>query len=82
MVKCKVKILSVTQGNEQLETKINEFLDTIDVRQILKIDYAFTTVSSGYQNQNISYPRSCMITYVGLDDIRELKLDTLLNSKI
>ena len=79
MVKCKVKVFSVTSGNDRLETQVNEFLDTVDVRQILKIDYQFTTAVTP---SSIFYPRSCMITYIGYDDIRELKLDTLLNSKI
>ena len=51
----------------ELNERVNKFLKTIDARQIIKID----------SNVNTSN-RYCAITYLELDDIRDIKLDMLI----
>lgn len=71
MAKAKVKVLhdSVDLG---LERKVNEFLQTIDVLQVLKIQYCQS--ESQYQ-----HAYSCMIVYLeNFEDIRDIKLDKIL----
>lgn len=65
MINAKVKILT-SSYTEDLETAVNEFLETIDIRQVVKMDFTAT----GDANKRIY----CNITYVGIDDIREAKI--------
>lgn len=58
----------------RLQEEMNEFLETIDVRQILKTEYS--TAAS-----NSSYRYTAIIYYVELDDIRDVKLDNVLEIK-
>ena len=70
MINAKVKILTASY-TEDLEKSVNEFLETIDIRQVVKMDFTAT----GDDNKRIY----CNITYVGIDDIREAKIDNILD---
>ena len=50
-----------------LEDEVNQFLCTIDIRQIIKISYNST-----------DQEYSCMILYVESDDLRDIKIDNVL----
>lgn len=57
------------EGNYiDIENAVNGFLSKIDVRQIIKIE---TTVDKSYN--------FCAITYISFEDIRDLKIQTLIN---
>ena len=72
MVNAKVKIFNASTSND-LETLINDFLDKIDIRQVVKMDY---------QVSGDSTKRSYMlITYIDFEDIRDIKIDNILNIK-
>ena len=77
MINAKVKIFN-EDYSLHLENSINEFLKTIDVRQIIKTEYS-TSMSAG-PHQTI---RSCsaIIYYVELADIRDIKIDNVLEIK-
>jgi hypothetical protein len=61
-----------------LESELNKFLKTIDVRQIIKTEYS-TGISAGqYDTKRLSY---VIIYYVGLDDIRDVKINNVLEVK-
>lgn len=77
MIKAKVKIFNEEQAFS-LERAVNNFLETIDVRQIIKTEYS-NSVSSGQYNSLKSY--SAIIYYVDLADIREIKIDNVLDIK-
>lgn len=65
----KVKMIITHQGAEDLEKKINGFLSDIDVRQIVKIQYQYPEISR----------HCCMILYVNLEDVRDLKIESVLD---
>ena len=69
MIKGNIELLTGTTGGE-IKEKVNSFLRTIDIRQIVKLEY-----SSSYGTH--SNLHSCMIIYVAFEDIRDAKLDTL-----
>lgn len=72
MINAKVKIFNASTSND-LETLINDFLGKIDIRQVLKMDY---------QVSGDSTKRSYMlITYIDFEDIRDIKIDNILNIK-
>ena len=73
MINTKVKILASTEPRF-IEKDLNEFLATIDTRQIIKTDYS-TTCS------NYSTRYSMVIFYVNIEDIRDAKLDNILDIK-
>jgi len=52
-----------------LERTLNEFLETIDARQIVKTE--FSSAKDGSNDLTV------IIYYVGLDDIRDSKIDTI-----
>lgn len=66
----KIKIILSNDGASAFETKVNQFLEGIDIRQIIKMEQR---VDDGTYR--------CFIYYVGLDDIRDLKIDNILISK-
>ncbi len=74
MINAQVKIIE-TDYYSNLEIKLNEFLKTIDVRQIIKTEYSSTMTDTQYHTRS---KYSVIIYYVGFDDIREAKLDNLL----
>lgn len=73
MIIAKVKIIE-SDSNFKLQRQVNEFLQTIDIRQVIKTDYQVsgTQIDSKY---------STIIWYVQLEDIREAKLDNILQLK-
>lgn len=68
MVNGKIKIFQTTDWIEELEDDINEFLASIDIRQVVSIKYSGTKDSY-----------SCMILYLEKDDLRDIKIDTVLS---
>ena len=77
MINAKVKILNA-EFPSTLEDLISEFLETIDVRQIIKTEYS-TCVAAGQYNTIRSH--SAVIYYVEYEDIRDAKIDNVLEIK-
>jgi hypothetical protein len=77
MINAKVKIISDEFG-DNLEEEINKFLKTIDVRQIIKTEYSSNISAGQYSTKRLS---SVVIYYVGSDDIRDVKIDNVLEVK-
>jgi hypothetical protein len=73
MINAKVKIF-YGEYSTRLEGEMNEFLQTIDVRQIIKTDYSTAAVSSSYRYTAIIY-------YVELADVRDAKIENVLEIK-
>lgn len=73
MIKAKVKAFHEDYP-EQLENSINDFLETIDVRQIIKTEYS-TSMSAGPHSTIRS--SSAIIYYVELADVRDAKIDSI-----
>ena len=71
MINAKIRIFNASYTGD-LETSVNEFLETIDIRQVVKM--YFTT--TGDDNKRIY----CNITYVGIDDIRDAKIDAKIDN--
>jgi hypothetical protein len=77
MIKAKVKILNA-EFPSTLEDLVNEFLETIDVRQIIKTEYS-SSVATGQYGTIRSH--SVIIYYVELSDVREVKIENVLDIK-
>jgi hypothetical protein len=77
MINAKVKILG-DETASGLQSKVNEFLSGIDVRQIIKTEYSSSVSTSNY-NTHRSY--SVIIFYVDFEDIRDAKIDNVLEIK-
>jgi hypothetical protein len=77
MINAKVKIFN-EDYDSYLEDTVNKFLETIDVRQIIKTEYS-SSVSAGPHQTIRSY--SVIIYYVELADIRDSKIDNVLEIK-
>ena len=77
MINAKVKIFN-EDYNAYLEDSINKFLETIDVRQIIKTEYS-SSMSAGPHQTIRSY--SAIIYYVELADVRDAKIDNVLEIK-
>lgn len=77
MINAKVKIIN-DESSGNLEEEVNKFLKTIDVRQIIKTEYSSNISSGQYSTKRLS---SVVIYYVGLDDIRDAKIDNALEIK-
>ena len=77
MINAKVKILNADYES-YLEDAVNQFLETIDVRQIIKTEYSSSMTANQY-NTIRSY--SVIIYYVDLADIREAKIENVLEIK-
>ena len=71
MINAKCKML-YDEYATQLEVKVNQFLQTIDIRQIVKIDY----MASGESYKKVY----CSIIYVDIEDIREAKIESILKT--
>ena len=54
-----------------IELEVQKFLNTLDVRQIVKIGFA----SSNDQNNIV-----CSIIYIDLEDVRDMRIDTIVNT--
>lgn len=75
MINAKVKIFKEDYPHN-LEQKINEFLETIDIRQVIKTD--FSTISV----ERIPYHYfTAIIYYIELEDVRDAKIENLLDNK-
>lgn len=77
MINCKVKIFD-EEYTSRLENSINEFLLTIDSRQIIKTEYSSSISDSQYSTKR-SF--SAIIYYVELEDIRDAKIEGVLEIK-
>lgn len=73
MINAKVKVIN-TDWYSELERQINDFLKTIDVRQIIKTEY-----SSSVHSHVKSF--SVIIYYIKIEDVRDLKIDHVLDIK-
>jgi hypothetical protein len=72
MVNAKVKVIEEKWGFS-LENSMNEFLKTIDVRQIIKTEF-----SKSEDNINSLI---AIIYYIELSDVRDIKIDNVLEVK-
>ena len=77
MINAKVKIFN-EEYPSSLESSINEFLKTIDVRQIIKTEYSSSMAVSQYTTIR---SHSAIIYYVELADVRDAKIDNVLEIK-
>lgn len=71
MINAKVKVFK-EEYSHNLEVSINTFLETIDIRQVIKTDFSISS-SVGY---TINY--TAIIYYVSFEDIRGIKLEKIL----
>ncbi len=77
MINAKVKIIEEDYPSN-LEEELNKFLKTIDVRQIIKTEYSSGISAGQYDTKRTS---SVIIYYVGFEDIRDIKIDNVLEVK-
>jgi hypothetical protein len=77
MINAKVKIFYEDYAHT-LENVVNAFLQTIDVRQIIKTEYS-TCVATGQYSTIRSH--SAIIYYVEYEDIRDAKIENVLEIK-
>ena len=77
MINAQVKIIS-DDGADSLEIKINNFLKTIDVRQIIKTEHSSSISTGNYHTKRLF---STTIYYVNFEDIRDVKIDNVLEVK-
>jgi len=78
MIKAKVKMFNEDYPFS-LEKEVNEFLATIDVRQIIKTEYSSSMSIGQYDIMKKSF--SAVIYYVELADVRDAKIDNVLEIK-
>ncbi len=78
MINAQVKIISDEESATSLEIKINNFLKTIDVRQIIKTEYSSSISTGPYHTKRLF---STTIYYVNFEDIRDVKIDNVLEVK-
>ena len=74
MINAKVKFIH--NYSWEIDKNVNDFLQTIDVRQIIKIE--MSTIS----DKNVGNQVTCLIMYLELADIRESKIESILDKKI
>ncbi len=77
MINTKVKLFD-EEYVSRLEHEMNIFLQTIDVRQIIKTEYSSSVSTEGY---NTKRSFSAIIYYVELSDIRDAKIENVLEIK-
>ncbi len=73
MIFAKVKIIE-TDFSFKLEKEVNDFLKTIDIRQVVKTDYQVVGITGNWKH-------SVVIYYVQFEDIRDAKIDSVLDLK-
>ena len=78
MIKAKVKMFNEDYPFS-LEKEVNEFLETIDVRQIIKTEYSSNMSLGQYDMMKKSF--SVVIYYVEMADVRDAKIDNVLEIK-
>lgn len=69
MINAKIKIIAGYPS--EAENQANNFLKTIDVRQIVKIE----------QSSGSEYKLIVMITYLEFEDIRESRIECILDKE-
>lgn len=69
MINLKVKVIEAGYAF-LLEKALNEFLLTIDARQIVKTEFSSA--------KDVAMNLCVIIYYVGIDDIRDAKIDTII----
>lgn len=72
MVKGKTKVISNSHGLT-FEDRVDDFLDTIDIRQIVKMEYSTN-------NQGSSTIYTVLIIYISMEDVRSSKIDNILDN--
>ena len=77
MIKAKIKIFNAEYPST-LGDLVNEFLETIDVRQIIKTEYSSSMATGQYGTIR---SHSVVIYYVELADVRGAKIDNVLEIK-
>ena len=70
MINAKVKVF-VSEYSQHLESDVNSFLQTIDIRQIIKTEHSTAAAQMGYRYTAIIY-------YVEKEDIRDMKIDKII----
>ena len=80
MVNAKVKVLGA-QYYSDLEEEVNSFLATIDVRQIVKTEFSNHS-SVGCSGNSTAFRYIAIIYYIGIDDIRDIKIDNILKNPL
>jgi hypothetical protein len=78
MINAKVKMFNEDYPFS-LEKEVNEFLATIDVRQIIKTEYSSSMSLGQYDMMKKSF--SAVIYYVEMADVRDAKIDNVLEIK-
>jgi hypothetical protein len=78
MINAKVKMFNEDYPFS-LEKEVNEFLATIDVRQIIKTEYSSSMSVGQYDIMKKSF--SAVIYYVEMADVRDAKIDNVLEIK-
>jgi hypothetical protein len=73
MINARVKVIHETNSYE-FEKEVNNFLKTIDIKQIVKTE--FSTASDNYHTHH-----SVIMYYVGIEDVRDAKIDNILEIK-
>ncbi len=73
MIFAKIKIIE-TDFSFKLEKEVNDFLKTIDIRQVVKTDYQVVGITGNWKY-------SVVIYYVQFEDIRDAKIDSVLDLK-
>ena len=74
MINTRVKVI-YNSNDYSFEREVNDFLKTIDIRQIVKTEYSTCCNSSGC----VTY--SVMIYFVEIEDVRDAKIDNILEIK-
>ena len=77
MINAQVKII-YADFPLNLEVQINDFLKTIDVTQIIKTEYS-SSISISVHSHVKSF--SVIIYYVEIEDVRDLKIDNVIEIK-
>lgn len=78
MINAQVKIISDEDSATSLEIKINNFLKTIDARQIIKTEFSSSISTGPYHTKRLF---STTIYYVNFEDVRDVKIDNVLEVK-
>ena len=73
MINAKVKVF-VSEHSHYLENEVNSFLQTIDIRQVIKTEHSTSAGALGYRYTTIIY-------YIDSEDIRDIRIDDVLNIK-
>ena len=74
MINAKVKVINEI-SEYSFGEEVNNFLEAIDIRQIVKSEFSTCCTSTG----GVKY--SVLIYYVGIDDIRDAKIENILEIK-